>query len=875
MAIIENGLKDVDENTEANINYSIPKTSMTISNFEAVDSQTSISILLQIECPTTSGKTNPLDIKTYRPDGKTVIDEQTTGAYTTVATIISPDVVVNFPGSNQATGLTVNINFLITPNINIPASGFISFKIPSGFGTSGVVCKLTPYNVGQDFATTCTISGDILRIQLFATTTNAPAGSGAFPIAVQSVVSLTLIAPNVAGYYFFDIITYDSSNTLLESANIIVTLTAPSFASLTVSAIHFANNYPTIMIVTCTTAFDVPAGIVEFEFTDKRGYFEITFPTQVSGVDRFPLDLGLGINENETFPCRGITGITGENDDGLVCKLTSKPTVASAGTPVIITVMGFRSISSGSAFTLHIPNVYYVKTTNTASVTFTSYYKKNRVRTDIQTRTITVTAANIGPSSVTTATALSSSDTKVQSTTTLTSASITVSGATGLASPYFLLHITPTHDKGYCGYAYISCLFDGNSQICYCYPGTDMILVVLSSALTNGGHTFSVSGLVNPQSSGTVDGFNLYAVENGIVRNAFSYSAKMPAITPGSITDYRAVSDDGLAGQPNAVYTMVFTTAHEIPENGIAEFIFPAGYPTLHYLSPLPSCSVIFIANLDTKELSCTPYGNTITINDLPYSPAQTFVKAVVQGIKNPSSTGSVGNFIFRIKNLEFGVIDEISTVIGPRLTSSWKTKDINDIKILNFPSNAGATAEYIFSFDVLSRLGTGGTIEIDFPTKDFGMLTNPPDCRATGAISSLSGCFINGRTLIATVAKNVGGSTNIHVFGILNFSEGSSDLFKLRTYYDGVLIQQAANSPVATTTTKAKSLAISGISMYPKNEGEEATYEFEIIPSEDINTDEFIIITFPRVYDQRLGDNLDCWATGINGFIKCSLYDA
>ncbi|CAG9310830.1 unnamed protein product [Blepharisma stoltei] len=874
IAVIGSGLKDINATSEATVSYDIPTTTLTISNFDAVDSQTQISLYLQIQCPYLSGKSSALNIKSYRADKSTVIDQDITNAYTTVSSYSSPSISISFPGSSKATGASITIDFTITPNIQIPANGYITFKIPAAFGTTGLVCKLTPYAVGQDYASSCTLTGSILKVQLFLTTTNSPAGSGAFPLGVQSIVSLTLVSPTVSGDYYFDINTYDTSNTLLESGNTIATLTAPTFSSISITPVHTANQYPTILIFTMTADYQIPAGIVGTSYTDIRGYIEITFPTQSSGNALFPLDLGLGIQEGSTFPCRGISNIAGQSSPSLTCTLTTLPSVASSGTPVIVTVTGFTTIAAGTSFTFHIPNIYYIQTTNTASVIVTSYSKLNRIRTDIQSSSVSVSAGSTGPASSSTATSLTLSTTQVQSSTTLSSASITISSGAG-SNPYLLLEINPIHDSGYCNYNTISCLYDGTSSTCYCYPGIDLILISLSS-LTAASHTFSVSGLINPESSGITDGFNLYAVKGAAVLDAYTYSSNIPALTPGVITDFQCKIDQNYAALSNIRYEFSFTLIHDIPTNGSILITMPSGSYSLHYSTPIPYCSSILFSQQDyTSSCTCTPYGNTVTISGIPNIKSGSFVDIFVQGIKNPGSVGTIGNFKYQTKNSNGGVIDEATTVTGPTLTSVWTVQTISDLKMINYPNNAGATAEYIFSFTTLTSLGAGGYIEIEFPTAQFGILTNPPDCRATGATSALSSCEVYGKSLLGTIGANIGGMSNFHIFGVKNFNAGISDDFSIKAYYDGVLLQQTSGSVTISTTAAASTISVSAINFYPKNEGQTATYEFTMIPSVDIDSSEYIIITFPRSYDHRIGDNLDCWATGISGFIKCQVIQA
>lgn len=78
-------------------------------------------------------------------------------------------------------------------------------------------------------------------------------------------------------------------------------------------------------------------------------------------------------------------------------------------------------------------------------------------------------------------------------------------------------------------------------------------------------------------------------------------------------------------------------------------------------------------------------------------------------------------------------------------------------------------------------------------------------------------------------------GQLTVHVYDIINFDEGESDDFIIETRYDGTILDTSSNgSPrqKAVTDNQAEDLTVSVIDFEPRNEGEIATYKFEITPS-------------------------------------------
>lgn len=870
---VESGLEDFSYLSTVQISYSIPLLTLTISNFAAVAAETYISIIMQLKTPNLSGVSSNLLISTLRPDMSTVIDQSDSQANTTVTTRTSPTITVTYTGSALAGGTSITINFLIVPNIAVPAEGYVKFKFPSDFGTGSLVCTITPYGSGTDFAKSCTVSSSVVSAQLFISTLNSPSGPGDFQQGQSSTVTLQLTSPLSSGYYFFSLRTYDSTSTLLETGGVMVKIDASAFASTVIKTISNGVDSPTVLKFLLTSNYIIPSGVAQEDTLLTRGYFDIELPTQANGNSLFDLDLGLGLNQNDELPCRGISVISGVDDNGLTCIVTSRPTVASIGTPVIITVSGFNELPASASFEFHLAGPFYFLTANAGDVIITAYSITNRITTNIHISSYTLIAAIASPAATIAAGAISLSTTTAQALTSMSFTFTTV--AIGAANSFLLLKITPTHDAGYCTYIDISCT-SSSTFTCYCYPGADMILIFLPSGLITATYTFTIENLVNPQSvSSTADGLNLYVIDNFVLKKYFQLGS-FPLITSGSITDAVFNIDQTCAGCVNVMYEFYLRCSHSIPENGsIVITLDPTMSYSLHYSSPKPYCSYFSDNGIEIISYTCTPYRNILTLSDLPRITQGTLLRVLLVGVKHPSSLGSIGLTTFQSLNEYSRVIDSAS-LNGPSLTSYLEVKSVTDAVISNYPSNAGATAEYIVFFTPIASIAPGALIEIDFPTKNFDQFINPPDCRIAIGILFIKDCYFEGKTFQATVNSDYHNSQiTVHILGIINFAKGTSDSFAIRVKYDGVTLQQSTTSIKVSTTKAASSINTNFLNFYPKNEGETCTFEFHITPSKDIDTSSYLTIVFPRTFDKRIGDTFDCWAAGLNGFIKCQLVNS
>jgi histone deacetylase 6 len=246
-----------------------------------------------------------------------------------------------------------------------------------------------------------------------------------------------------------------------------------------------------------------------------------------------------------------------------------------------------------------------------------------------------------------------------------------------------------------------------------------------------------------------------------------------------------------------------------------------------------------------------------------------------VSRVKNPQVT-SINPFKIKSFSKNGLIIDQHLNFAGITLTEPWQVEDLPHVTVKNSPSNANATSVYRFSLTPSRYLGKLGYIEIVFPLKQFPALPLSPSCWLEGSVRSLEKCETLKNKLKVTLDQELPFKvTFIDVYGILNFPQGKSDSFEIRSYFDDQLIQKTFSPVYLETSRQASALHVKSLNFYPRNEGEKATYVFEFIPIFDISPSSSIVIRFPIEYDQRIGSDLVCFAEGLYGTITCELTSA
>jgi histone deacetylase 6 len=869
---VEYGLEDISATQPVTLAYSSKK--LTITNFKAFTTQ-QISLVLLVTNPQASGDTQPLVISTYQSDFTTRIDQNSLDAKIAISSISAPDITPSYPGgtTDQATGASISLLFTLVPQKSIPKLGYIKVKVPAEFAVSSgsLVCKMKPKNIGLDNAAACSYSEQVLTLQLYSSTLVSPAGDGDFLAAQSSYISFTagITAPTKAGNYYFDFTTYDASSKLLESGTALVTLTAKQVAGATFDLIHTELDTISVVALSFTPDLAVPSGASPAVTTDLQGFIEVSLPTQSGGNNLFRTDLGLGINQGEVVPCVAGAGLTGT----LKCELSTKPSSASNATPAVVTVSGFGSIAVSTNIVLYLGGVKAMQTSNTATITVLTYSKLNRLRTNINSFSDATAAGASTAATSTTATALSFSSTTVSSTTNL-SATLTTTVATTATRPFLLLTLKPVHDAGYCLGATVTCTVNAVTKTCHCFAGVDAVLINLNSvSLAAGGHTFTVSGLVQPESVSTTSEYlKLYTSGGSNAKNIITYSTPLPSQTPTTFSQTDIKADRTGAGSPYVTFSFSLTAALSLPNAGQVEVLFPSEY-VLSNSTPGPSCSSDLLTPY-TGGFGCSIFNNRATITNIAAVAAGSSINYKIVGVKHPSAVAST--YTFRTMNSSGRVIAEATSVAGFALTSVWSPGTLSVSSITAFPTNAKQKVEYTVTFTPTYIVPKGAYVSITYPLVQFGNLPLVPECRVSGALSTLSSCSAEANTIkYLTDDTSASGALTFSLFNVDNFDEGSSNEFSVKIEYDSVVVEQTATGAAAlkaSSTAVYSPLQVSKVDFDPRNEGEVSTYQLTFLPALNIAVDTYVTVLFPAEYDHNLGETLTCWSEELLGSLSCSV---
>lgn len=862
---IEYGLEDKSSTSQALLTYSLTSKTMKISNFAAF-SPILISLLLEINNPSDSGPSNPISIRSYLSDS-TLIDEDTTKAKIEVSIYSSPkSTSVSYPGVTvaQATGTSTIIRIHMFPQIEIPQLGYIEIYIPDGFDIIATpTCSLEPTNMLLQISPSCTFLDGILTVQLYADTVN---NYGKFLSTVESFVQIDgILAPDSSGWYLFNFNTYSEVKDFLESGMATAWMVASTFTSFSVDVISAGISSPTILTIDFQTNKVIPTGVEPYITTDLQSGIEIYLPTMdASGNYLFDTKLGLGVSVGDKIPCKSMSGIS----SNLYCLVTYIPSTISTTENVIVTVKGYDEILSGTSVSIHISGIFYVQTASFPTITITSYKKYNRKRYDLETGQTNLNAGIAMPAATATGLSLSLSETKVNTTTTLSpSSNLPLSSSTTSGSPYLMLQIIPTHEQGYCKFSEPICYINSIAYPCECYSGSDIILISYTSDLTTT-YSISISNLINPETVGTSnDGLIGYLIDSYQVIQQYTFNS-IPMITSGTILKTRITLSDRGQGYANVKYVIEITPEHYLVEGGVVVITFPGEF-SLDMSLPPSSCYAKYIST----KTKCTVSGNEVTLTE--YQSFSSIFLVYIIGVKNPiiDTTSPFTCVSYSSSGL---LIDSHYNIPGVTLQGFWIEDELKYVSVDVFPSNANATADYRISLTPSKYLSAGGFIDVTFPLMQFPGLPQNPLCRVVGYVQTLKKCEAFKNILRVTLDEDPPFKIMfIDIIGVINFPAGKSSSFVVKSYYDGVLLQETKDDIIAVTTSQASTLDVKSLSFYPQNEGERATYIFEFSPKFNIPSDAYIRIVFPSSYDQRLGTSLSCYSIGLNGSLQCSVFSA
>ena len=876
------GLEDLSTSQTVTVSYSTVLMLLTITNFAAFTSK-EVSLQLEITNPAISGATPALVLTTYKADGLTIIDQDSTLSVDIVTTT-SPT-ITHVLSSYLATGINVNLQFTFVPNLQIPALGYIRMYLPKGFIATAIypVCTMKPKNVSQASAPLCTIIDGLLTFQLFGNAAGAQPGTGDFRAQLDSVINIVvgIAAPVESGYYVFNFLTYDQNFVLLESGTCGITMTANTLTTFNFDSVHREQQEATIIVLKFTLLLAVPQGNPQPSLANQRGYIEILFPTKDgAGNNLFGTSLGFGLTVGSGIPCNGIAGITAAQGYSLTCVLTTVPAAASVNSQVVVTVSNFASIAAGTAVELHFSKITHVQTIVTnPTLTLTSYYIKNRLRTDLNTAQMALGNAPIASAvSQTSVATFTTTVSTVATSTTLSGSVTTVTALLAANTNVFLVYIYSTHDNGYCAATSAPvCKVDGTAYPCVCEPQADMVLITIGNVGFGAAtaHTLSIASIYNPGSVPVSnDRLKIFTISNRQLRDRITYTTvtALPKQTAG-LPAYAIINASSTAlGDINVRFTIKIQAGHSIASGGWVTILFPNGY-SLHTSSPPASCAVSSLQALTTAGVGCNLFGVTVTVSNFQGLGVAGILQADIYGVKHISAGTTSGLFTVATYNPSGLLIDYSASVQGVTFSAAPAIGSVTISGLQPFPLNARTNCEIVITFTLAITLPKGGQLRLIFPSAQFPQLPSGVSVRLTGGLSTFQSFSISGSTLIIVTDKTTtSGDITAYVMGLTNSDAGDTGSFGVISMYDGVTMCQSGSVSVITVASTAPTFPLLSWRFYPRNEGEIATYSFTVKPTTDIPTDLTLIAVFPSDWDKRLGASVQCWAEGLAGVLDCTL---
>ncbi|CAG9333617.1 unnamed protein product [Blepharisma stoltei] len=840
------GLIDISQFQTVTMSYSTSTKILIITNFQAFKPQ-EISLTVQLTNLPNSGATKAIAISTLNENGNT-IDQNLSDAKTIISSYTSLSVSLNMANTPNS---VQTATFTIIPNILIPNQGYVWFTFPSDFTIGNPTnsnCQITPKNVATDNSLSCTSAGTTIKVKLFSSTSTYPAGSGDFlsyhdsKIAISSV----LTTPQYEGYYYIDVQSYDQNSLLLETGSVIVHITYPAFTSSGFLPVHTVKDTPTLLSFTISPSVNIPSAVIPNDLTNSYSYIEISVPTKDSTNLLFRTDLGLGAGQESLIECKS-------PQKQINCYLAQVPASTGASNNVVIRITGYSQISSGSTVEFMFPNIKYSQSA-VSSIGFIAAYLRSSYKTTTLNRDTVNYLAGSDPTQSSTDSAtisLSNLNLFADSELTITSFTISTDTTSGLNSA-ILVRISPVHGEGYCTDS-ISCKVDNNSKTCFCFSASNMIYIQ-NSALSAATHTLRISGLKNPGSvPAGRNGIIIYACQNSLAENIVTESTYIPALTEGTLLKATLEADDLHKGSAGVTYTIKLQTLNKLPENSKILINFSNMY-TLTSLSPGLICSYIGLQQASNAGISCVASTTTITISNFLSLPEKSYINIMIFGFINPSSSGT---FSVKVQTNEGYTIDSFNSIPELNFDTQYTAGELFCADLSPFPSNRYLYADYMFSCAVTNYIHIGGSIHIYFPSQ-YAAFPSPLSCILDSGI--LKSCTMNGAEIVAVTASKIEENFILRVRQIQNPGQGTFSSFYAHTEFNGVTLDTTLPSTFSAKILEdPKSLSISDIVFYPRNEGEIATYEFSILPSASFTTDYSISIIFPNSYDNWLGNTIKC----------------
>jgi len=452
--------------------------------------------------------------------------------------------------------------------------------------------------------------------------------------------------------------------------------------------------------------------------------------------------------------------------------------------------------------------------------------------------------------------------------------------STNIAGPGHFIIEFPHYDIGWIPTSNtIACKLGDNYYPCTRYDIVDWVVIPLPAGVTfSTGTTITLMNLRYPRYEksgiGPLVRFISAVSSHETVNRPQEF---LPVPTIPTFIKASLIANKKAKGMVDCEYRLTFASKNEIPEGSSLVITFPTGYNLLTSYPPVEFYSPELVDISPTQKVSYIPSVQTLTITNYQTIPEQTSIQIFVKGLKNPSNLAMSETWraeLYFGTHLMIYHDDFDKFTFTPALSSGTIT--FNSIEA--FPMNANAYADYTISFVPATKIPVGGEIRITFPSANYPSLPTPPVCKVSGGITTYKKCVLSGYTYVIELDEEYStGTIEVKIYNILNPAQGTTSGFVVRTYYDGVFLDNTDSSDLTgrtiTLLPAAENIAMKSLSFDPRNEGEPATYTFTFLPESSLYGDIQIRIIFPSVYDALLGTRVYCDATsGLTGELACTV---
>ncbi|CAD8123188.1 unnamed protein product [Paramecium sonneborni] len=896
----KSGLEDISENSPLLIQA--VGQDILITNYKPT-LPNQIIIQFRAKNPSTAGPSSALDIRTCTDSTcANIIDQNKVDAKIQVefvASLIFNYAVLN-PKTSQQT--LTDITFKITPQSVIPGGAYIKVLLDSAFYVGTVTAAncislnqlIIPFQIPSIM---CNKSDNLITWQ------NPTSVQYNVNIEYQFMIINLVKTPTYSGKYTVDIEIFNSQGSLLQSYTNLIEVDPLNLASPTLefvgpeqSTVGPSKPRYSVLIATFYNEIIIPEGGYDQTKQIAQGRIKFQFPDDSHYLNSY---LGTSYKEGDQIPCKAVKGLLPMKNLKIQCNIYSTSNGA------LIIMRNFKEIPYRSNIEIHIPNIQNPAIA-TAQFTITIFQKQFGDDTDLN-RFIKLqsfrTQFNLNPG--VSVSQMQISNTKLSG---VFNVSLDIVPGNDFEDGTDFIVKLPGYDTMFIpDEEIVVCYIDTYLTPCVTYPGVDWILMRIKTPQTHY-YTAAVKPRLHlynlrwPRYSDSV-GWVQWTMLKDPFSSGMNYEVEARTLYYNGGTAYfqapdvndfdeaQILSPKKGKGFVGLNFEFYFKTKYLIPDGSEFILTFPTdfsldgSYPQPKFQAPQ------FYSQSEQKPLLFVVSGNVLRVKNIKEHPASGPFRIVVQGVKS-SRQPSIGQAKPFLAELQVGgksIVKTQDTINGFDYFD-YGTDFVSGKVIFNsitaFPSNQLEYAKYEFKFILTNELLAGGEISITFPKEYYPKLPIPEiDCRCnvTGALTSFKSCKLWDNTYIMiTDERYQSGEITFQINNVLNPLSGDAGLFTITSRYDSTFLDisddQLKSVRQLYISAKSEPVLVQSIDFAPRNEGEEATYTFQFVPSTYIDT-AFIVLEFPENYDTRLGNTVICkpydciaqnrqiWVSGVTNY--------